>query len=181
MGRGERHCMDEIEAKAEWVRKALREHEGPLIRYAAQITGALDRGRDVVQDTFIRLCAEDPRRLDGKVAEWLFTVCRNRALDVMRKEQRMKPLEESQLPASASREPSPAEQAERNESTRRAEYLVEALPANQKEVVRLKFQAGLSYKEISRVTNLSVSNVGFLIHTAMKTLRQQMQTDEGQF
>ena len=35
--------MENFEAKAEWVRTALREHEGPLIRYAAQITGDLDR------------------------------------------------------------------------------------------------------------------------------------------
>jgi len=157
----------------------LREHEGPLLRYATQVTGDLDRARDVVQDTFIRLCAESPARLDSKVAEWLFTVCRHRALDVMRKEHRMKPLEETQLEASACREPSPADQAERNESARRVEQLVEALPANQKEVVRLKFQAGLSYKEISRVTSLSVSNVGFLIHTAIKSLRRQMREDEG--
>ena len=78
----------------------------------------------------------------------------------------------------SSREPSPAAQAEQNENTQQALRLLESLPANQKEVVRLKFQSGLSYKEISRVTNLSVSNVGFLIHTAIKTLREQMQ-DKG--
>jgi len=170
--------MDNFEAKADWVRAALREHEGPLIRYAAQITDDLDRARDVVQDTFLKLCAESPARLNSHLKEWLFTVCRNRALDVMRKEHRMKPIEQAELEASASREPSPATQAEQNESAHHALRLLDALPANQREVVQLKFQAGLSYKEISRVTNLSVSNVGFLIHTAIKTLRQQMQ-DEG--
>jgi RNA polymerase sigma-70 factor (ECF subfamily) len=171
--------MEDFEAKAEWVRAAVRDYEGRLLRYATQITGDLDRARDVVQDTFLRLCAESPTRLDSKVTEWLFTVCRNRALDVIRKEHRMKPLEATQFEARPSREPSPADQAEHNENTRRVEQLVAALPENQKEVVRLKFQAGLSYKEISRVTNLSMSNVGFLIHTAMKTLRQQMQAEEG--
>lgn len=170
--------MENFEAKAEWVRTALREYEGPLIRYAAQITGDLDRARDVVQDTFLRLCAENPARLNSHLKEWLFTVCRNRALDVMRKEHRMKPMDEVQLETSASREPSPAAQAEQNENTQQAIHLLESLPVNQKEVVRLKFQGGLSYKEISRVTNLSVSNVGFLIHTAIKTLRQQMQDKE---
>jgi RNA polymerase sigma-70 factor (ECF subfamily) len=170
--------MENFEAKAEWVRIALREHEGALIRYAAQITGDLDRARDVVQDTFLKLCAESPARLDSHLKEWLFTVCRNRALDVMRKEQRMKPTDQVQLETGASREPSPAAQAEQNENAHHALRLLDALPANQKEVVQLKFQSGLSYKEISRVTNLSVSNVGFLIHTAIKTLRQQMQDEE---
>jgi RNA polymerase sigma factor (sigma-70 family) len=166
------------DARAEWVRAAIREYEGPLVRYAAQITGDLDRARDVVQDTFLRLCAEQPIYLDSHLAQWLFTVCRNRALDVVRKEHRMQPLNETDLDRSASREPTPAAEAERNESLGRAQRLVNLLPANQQEVVRLKFQNGLSYKEISSITRMSVSNVGFLIHTAIKTLRRQMQDEE---
>jgi RNA polymerase sigma-70 factor (ECF subfamily) len=48
---------------------------------------------------------------------------------------------------------------------------VERLPANQQEVIRLKFQSGLSYREISRVTGLTVSHVGVLIHTGLKSIR----------
>ena len=51
--------------------------------------------------------------------------------------------------------------------------LIDRLPPNQQEVVRLKFQNGFSYKEISRITELSVSNVGFLIHTAVTRLRTE--------
>ena len=108
-----------------------------------------------------------------------FIVCRNGALDVVRKKHRMKPLNEVELEACASREPSPATQAEHNESADSAQRLLDNLPPNQQEVVRLKFQNGLSYKEISRITDLSVSNVGFLIHTAIKTLRRQMQEEQG--
>jgi RNA polymerase sigma-70 factor (ECF subfamily) len=171
--------MEMDEAKAEWIRRALREYEGPLVRYAAQITGDVDAARDVVQDTFLKLCGEAPARLDSHLAEWLFIVCRNSALDVVRKKQRMKPLNEVELETCASREPSPAAQAEHNESAASARRLLNNLPPNQQEVVRLKFQNGLSYKEISRITDLSVSNVGFLIHTAIKTLRRQMQEEQG--
>jgi RNA polymerase sigma-70 factor (ECF subfamily) len=52
--------------------------------------------------------------------------------------------------------------------------LVETLPKNQREVIYLKFQCDLSYKEISEVTKLSVSNVGFLIHSAVRAIRKQM-------
>jgi RNA polymerase sigma-70 factor (ECF subfamily) len=52
--------------------------------------------------------------------------------------------------------------------------LIGRLPHNQQEVVRLKFQNGFSYQEISRITDLSVTNVGFILHTAIKALRQQM-------
>ena len=51
---------------------------------------------------------------------------------------------------------------------------VDSLTENQREVVRLKFQNGLSYKEIAAVTQLSSSNVGYLIHTAIHRLRQEL-------
>jgi RNA polymerase sigma-70 factor (ECF subfamily) len=49
--------------------------------------------------------------------------------------------------------------------------LLDELPDNQREVIRLKFQNDLSYKEIADVTQLSVTNVGFLLHTGLKKLR----------
>ena len=68
-------------------------------------------------------------------------------------------------------EPAPVALAERNDSAAQVLGLVERLPANQQEVIRLKFQSGLSYREISRVTGLTVSHVGVLIHTGLKSIR----------
>jgi RNA polymerase sigma factor (sigma-70 family) len=164
-------------AKADWVRSALERHESSLLRYAASITGDIERARDVVQDTFVRLCAEDPAELDDRLAEWLFIVCRNRALDVQRKEKRMTSLTEIDLETRESGEPSPSAAAEKRETATRALQFLDALPPNQREVIRLKFQSDLSYQEISRVTQLSVTNVGFLIHTGIKTLRQKLQSE----
>ncbi|HET7626536.1 MAG TPA: sigma-70 family RNA polymerase sigma factor [Verrucomicrobiae bacterium] len=170
--------MDENNStQADWVHAALREYEGPLIRYAAQLTGDLDRARDVVQDTFVRLCAEKRSRVENCLAQWLFTVCRNRALDMLRKEKRMSALSEMDLESCESREPSPAAVAERNESASHVFRLLATLPPNQREVVRLKFQNGLSYQEISAITQLSVTNVGFLLHTAIKTIRQRLNAE----
>jgi RNA polymerase sigma-70 factor (ECF subfamily) len=52
--------------------------------------------------------------------------------------------------------------------------VLETLPKNQREVVYLKFQCDLSYKEIAEITKLSVSNVGFLIHTAVRNIRKHV-------
>lgn len=170
--------MDDTNStKAAWVHDALRRYEGPLIRYAAQITGDVDRARDVVQDTFLRLCAKEPEELKDCLAQWLFTVCRNRALDLKRKESRMSPLDQMETEACESPGLSPAAAAEQSESTGEILRMLETLPANQQEVIRLKFQGGLSYQEISQVTKLSVTNVGFLIHTAIKTIRRRLVTE----
>jgi RNA polymerase sigma-70 factor (ECF subfamily) len=52
--------------------------------------------------------------------------------------------------------------------------LLGTLPASQQEVIRLKFQNGFSYQEISRISGHSVSNVGYLIHVGLKTLRGRL-------
>jgi RNA polymerase sigma factor (sigma-70 family) len=157
-----------------WVQAVVAQYEGPLLRYAAQITGEVERARDVVQDTFLRLCSQPRAEVDGHVAEWLYTVCRNRALDVRRKEKRMQSITVEQTAGQPSGEPDQAAVLERQEIAERVLRLVEGLSENQREVLRLKFQEGLSYREISGITRLSVSNVGYLIHTALRRLRDQL-------
>lgn len=158
-----------------FVQAAVARHQGPLLRYATRLLGGdADRARDVVQDTFIRLMAQPPAAVDGHVAEWLFTVCRNRSHDVQRKEGRMKHFEEGQAERLAASEPRPGATLERREQHEAVLRLIGRLPHNQQEVVRLKFQNGFSYQEISRITSLSVTNVGFILHTAIKALRREM-------
>lgn len=71
-------------------------------------------------------------------------------------------------------DPRPGKALEEAETHAAVLQLIDRLSPNQQEVVRLKFQNGFSYKEISRITALSVGNVGFLIHTAMTRLRTEM-------
>ena len=168
--------MSEIDSseRERWVGEVVERYEGPLVRYAAQITGDLERARDIAQDTFLQLCNQDRETLDGHLVEWLYTVCRNRALDVRRKEQRMKTMTTEQAATQESRDAGQATLTERQETADRVLQFVDKLSDNQREVVRLKFQIGLSYKEIAAVTELSASNVGYLIHTAIKKLRAEL-------
>lgn len=160
--------------RTEWVRLALERHEAGLLRYALSLTGDPDTARDVVQDTFLKLCEQEPGSVDGHMAQWLFTVCRNRAHDVHRKERRMSPLDELELESQEAAGPSPSASASDRDTAAALMTLLAGLPANQREVVRLKFQGQMSYEEIAAVTSLSVGNVGFLLHTAIKTLRRRL-------
>lgn len=162
----------------DFVARAVASHETALRRYATRLLGDPHRARDIVQDVFVRLLAASRAEVESHLAEWLFTVCRHRAVDVLRKEGRMSRLEdirpeagppEVQL-ASEARPGAALEAAETRAALLR---LIERLPARQQELIRLKFQNGFSYKEISRITELSVSNVGFLIHTAVQSLRAE--------
>jgi RNA polymerase sigma-70 factor (ECF subfamily) len=154
--------------------RTFAEQQAPLVRYATRLLGGdADRARDVVQDTFVKLMAQPPAAIDGHAVEWLFTVCRHRALDVLRKEGRMKRFEEGEVERVVTSEARPGSQLEAAETQATILGMIEHLPRNQQEVVRLKFQNGFSYKEIARITELSVTNVGFLIHTAVARLRRE--------
>lgn len=157
------------------VQAAVARHQVPLLRYATRLLGGdADRAQDVVQDTFMRLMAQPVAAVESHVAEWLFTVCRHRAMDVLRKEGRVKRFEEGQVERLTAAEPMPGRSLERVEQQEAVLRLIGTLPKNQQEVVRLKFQNGFSYQEISRITSLSVTNVGFILHTAVKRLRQEL-------
>lgn len=157
-----------------FLERTFAEQHAPLVRYATRLLGGdAERARDVVQDTFVKLMGQPATAINGHAAEWLFTVCRHRALDVLRKEGRVTRFAEGQIERVTAAEPRPGRALEQAELNATILGLIERLPPNQQEVVRLKFQNGFSYKEISRITALSVTNVGFLIHTAVARLRAE--------
>src|SRR5467141_3167738 len=87
----------------------LQRFEIPLLQYATRITGDRERARDVVQETFIKF-QRNGAVAPEKTATWLFTVCRNGALNVCRKEKRMMYLDEEIIESRRDEQPMPFEQ-----------------------------------------------------------------------
>jgi RNA polymerase sigma-70 factor (ECF subfamily) len=166
----------EVPVTADWRRAVFEEHQSVLVAYVQQVVGDLETARDVVQDAFLRLCHEDDRNIRDHPLPWLYTVCRRRALDVLRRQRRMTAVDGAQLEAMASLEPDPAVVAEGRDRADEAIGLLPRLAPNQREVVVLKFLNAMSYKEISQITGLSVGNVGFLLHTALRQLRRHLES-----
>ncbi len=163
--------------REKFIEQALRDYESPLIGYASTILNDLDLARDVVQDTFTRLCRQDSAKVRDSLKSWLFTVCRNRALDILRKENRSQSLDDTQWQSVACPEPQPDQQTDQQERLTQLTGYLSRLSANQREVIALKFQQGLSYQEIHRITGLTTTNIGFLIHTGLKRLREILPPD----
>jgi RNA polymerase sigma factor (sigma-70 family) len=157
---------------AAWIRAAVEQYERPLTAYAANFVGDVDRARDVVQDTFLKLWTADRAGVDGHLAAWLYRVCRNRALDVCRKEVRMTTLESEQLEFRESVRSRQQHAPPEEFGAVMAELA--CLPPTQQEAVRLKFQGGLSYQEIATVMDITANHVGVLIHTALKAIRERL-------
>lgn len=158
----------------------LQRYERPLIRYAHGYTGDLEEARDIVQDVFVKL-SQCLHTLDHeRLAPWLFTVCRNRALDHQRKHRRLVVMETETLDLEMSADPSPHEEMDRAETATALRQLIDTLPARQQEAVRLKFIAGLDYQQISAAMKTSIGNVGYLIHHGVAALRTKWQAMENE-
>ena len=160
-----------IEANKD-AEQLLRRFETPLLQYAKRITGNNEKARDVVQETFIKF-QRNGTVASEKTATWLFTVCRNGALNVCRKEKRTIYLDEELIESRKDEQPMPFERIERREASGFLMKILATLPPRQQEVLQLKFQNDLSYQQIAEITKTTANNVGVLIHTALKTLRQR--------
>jgi RNA polymerase sigma-70 factor (ECF subfamily) len=160
----------------DWIRAALERHEPALIAYARRLTGDAESARDVVQETFLRLCRQTRSNVEPHLAEWLYTVCRNAAHDLHRRGKRMSAFSDVHLATQPAEVDDPATAvAERDGG--KALSMLSKLPPRQQEALRLKFQSGLSYKEIAGVMQTSIGNVGFLVHVGLKTLRERMEAE----
>ncbi len=148
-------------------------YERPLLAYASRmLAGDWQGAQDAVQETFLRLCREDPAKIESRVAAWLFSVCRSRVID-MQRTNHWTPIDASQV-SLADPGPDAAEVASDAEDKAMLGELVENLSPRQQEVLRLRLQAGLSYREIAEVTGLTIGNVGFHLHEAIKNLRDTL-------
>lgn len=156
-----------------FVIAALERYERPLTSYVYRLLGNLEAARDVVQDAFLKLCDQRRDEIEKRVAEWLYTVCRNAAIDVKRKEKH-NASGEIDFDFFVSSCAVPGEKVEKEEQYSALYESLQKLTPREQEVLRLRFQHDLSYKEISAATNQSVSHVGFLIHTGLQKLKAKL-------
>ena len=158
---------------AKTIEALVDRYERPLLAYATRMLGGDSAGaQDAVQETFLRLCREDRSKIESRIAAWLFTVCRSRVIDMQRTK---RPTSIEHTAATIPDPGPPASQAVVDaEDGDRLAGLIDELTGRQQEVLRLRMQGGLSYREIAKTTGLTVTNVGFHLHAAVRSLRQSM-------
>jgi len=174
--------------RRQWVLAALDEFEGRLLRYSQRLLGgvgrqASDEARDVVQFVFLRLCDQQPEEIGDRLAQWLYTVCRNRALDALRSNGRVGfavPAAESEEGGQSppySREIDPADSAEQTELHALLRALIDELPTNQREALDL-WADGFNYQQIASIIDRQEGHVRVLVHRGLKALREHPRVRE---
>ena len=152
--------------------------ESPLLSYALRLTGDATVAEDVVQDAFMKLHAQfdevrEPRR-------WLYRTVHNLALNHRRQAGKIVSLNLSRDDGAttamdtADPQPLPDEQIARWEGIGLVRLSLESLDDRSRELIRLKFNEELSYKEISAHTGLNIGHVGYLLHHAIKAIADEL-------
>ena len=157
----------------EWQRFEVlyRSSRDDLYGYVATLLRDPAAAEDVIELAFERAYRRrrtfDRRR--GEERAWLFGIARNAALDELRRRSRLSALTADPEDAAAEGPDDGAEVALRRTAVRAA---LSELPARDREIVALKFHAGLSNGELAKVLGVSESNAGTLLHRAIEKLRK---------
>ena len=157
--------------RRETIEELFTALEAPLLSYALRLTDDAAVAEDIVQDAFMRLHAQfnevrEPRR-------WLYRSVHNLALNHRRRAGKSLPLAPPGADA-ADPQPLPDEQIARWEGIGLVRLSLNSLDPRSRELVRLKFNEDLSYKEIAARTGLTISHVGYLLHHALKTIADEL-------
>jgi len=164
--------------KRETIEELFAALESPLLQYALRLTGDRELAEDTVQEAFMKLHAgseqvREPRR-------WLYRAVHNLALNHRRKSKKIIPLQKnpdddrSVADETADAQLLPDEQIVRLEGIGLVRITLESLDERSRELIRLKFNEELSYKDISARTGLTVGHVGYLLHHALKTIADEL-------
>lgn len=168
----------------EWgaFERLYRETRDDLFAYLAYLLGNATRAEDVLAQSFERAYRKrrgfDSRR--GELRGWLFAIARNLALDEMRRARRESPVEEAALdmpggPPAGGEDPFASDATATDELALDRVLVAGALrglEARDRELVALKFFAGLGNREIARVVGRTETNVGSQLHRAIRRLRE---------
>jgi RNA polymerase sigma-70 factor (ECF subfamily) len=154
-------------------------------RYAARLlsdaeAGGADVGRDIAQEVFLRLEQQRAQKNGQGIKNpqaWAYKTARNLVIDQYRRRGpggagRTEALPDD-LPAEATKF-NPVILAERKEMHTMIQQKINDLSPRHREVLRLKFQEGLKYKEIAEVLGESVNTIAWLLHEAIAMLRKEL-------
>ena len=164
----------EAAVREQWLRTCLIQNELRLIKYSRSIVNDLETAKDIVQESFVRLWEQAYEKVRGHEEPWLFTTCRNLSYDHLRKKER-KHISADEIELEIPDLSSSAEESlmARDDSAS-VKALISSLSASQREILHMKFELNLSYKEISALTGLSVSHVGVLIHNIVTKIKNNL-------
>lgn len=143
--------------------------KGFLMRGGANAAMAEECAQEVMATVWLKARLFDPAR--ASVATWIFTIARNRKIDVMRKETRPEP---EDLPWGPEAEPEQEDVLALQQDSERLGRALAELPEAQRELIEKAYFGDLSHSEIASVTGLPLGTIKSRLRLALDRLRHEM-------
>ncbi|MFC3614720.1 sigma-70 family RNA polymerase sigma factor [Lutimaribacter marinistellae] len=140
-----------------------------LIRSGSDAAMAEECAQEVMATLWHKAHMFDPGR--ASVATWVFTIARNRRIDLIRRQRRPEPEE---LPWGPEADPEPAEVISLQQETAQLRNAMSALPKAQRELIEKAYFGDLSHREIAAQTGLPLGTIKSRIRLALDRLRHAM-------
>jgi len=171
----------------EAARRLLARHEAALFGYLMRMLRQREDAEDVLQDTFRKALAALPNFQGGKYFKsWLFRIGHNEAVNCLRKRNRRvahfaaatEPNPDLSILGPRPRQPSldGFEHLQRKERFQALHQAITCLPEAEREVVLLRLEAELPFREIAELTNAPLGTVLTRMHNAKQRLGASLRT-----
>jgi RNA polymerase sigma-70 factor (ECF subfamily) len=155
----------------------VAQYETPLLRYAGRILNNPVLAQDIVQNVFVKLFKawQPGTRPSAQLKGWLYRVTHNEAVDHIRRETRLKDMhmEHAGENSAACADGLNCSMSD-DDKMKLALRFIAKLPLRDQQVLLLRLQEGLPYKDIARITGRTTGNVGNILHHAVKRLSAEL-------
>ena len=156
------------------LRIIIDENQAALLRYAERLLHDDILAQDAVQVTFIKYVKNKAEKIKNPRA-WLFKILRNHCFNILRQQKKKAEvmLDETNIHTIKNSD-SPDKKLIKEETSKIVRQSINALKPRHKDVVILKLEHDKTYKEIAKILDLTVTNVGFILHSAMNELKNNL-------
>lgn len=133
---------------------------------------------DMVHEVYLKLCASNIDKIKSYLEPWLITVAKNNSLKLLAKHHRYVSIDDREMDNKMGEYHSPFEEIAHKEDVKRLKKYLKRLSPRLRKLIKLQHYQNLSYKEIAKKANITVTNVGFLIHKAIHILKHEFEKDD---
>lgn len=160
------------------LRQIYDKYKLDLLKLAIILTGDINHSEDVVQDVFLKLAESYDRISDhGNLKNFLITCLMNRIRTLRRNSQRHQAAQSDRSPIERAPVSPPDQRAVANEQMQRLSEAMVELPFEQREVVALRFESGMGFRQIARIQNASINTVQGRYRYGMEKLRSLLKSE----
>ena len=155
--------------------RRYRRWVAPVYRYFRYRVNNDKEAEDLTSQVFLKVYEQFPNYTEqGQFPAWLFTIVRHQAADHFRSGQPIIPLDEIDLKDD---QPNILEQATRTDDLLRLNQLIRSLPDSEQELIRLRFVAELTYKDIAALQGSTRDAIRKQVSRLLARLQDEMENN----